>query len=233
MSTLLLRLAAPLQSWGIDGRFENRRGTQRAPTKSGVIGLIAAALGRRRTEGIGDLAALYFGVRVDREGELLRDYHTIISRDYYTSKKSDYITHRYYLSDAVFLAGFEGDDALLHEIDNALSCPEFPLFLGRRSCPPEGRVSLGFREKPLEEALREEPLLVVDHGNRAKDFDRLRILIDSAPRKIGHFTNDKPLSFDQRQRVYGYRFMREFAVAKPATGREPSTNHDPLLSLEV
>ena len=227
MSTLLLRLAAPLQSWGIDGRFENRRGTQRAPTKSGVIGLFAAALGRRRTEGIDDLAALCFGVRVDREGVLLRDYHTV------KGAKSNYVTHRYYLSDAVFLAGFEGADDLLHEIDNALSCPEFPLFLGRRSCPPEGRISLGFREKPLEDALREEPLLAVDRSNRARDLVRLRILIDSAPSKSGYFTNDKPLSFDQRQRVYGYRFMREFEIDRLNTGFEPSTMHDPLLDLEV
>jgi CRISPR system Cascade subunit CasD len=54
MSTLLLRLAAPIQAWGVD-KFE-RRGTERIPTKSGVIGLLAAALGRRRNESIEDLS---------------------------------------------------------------------------------------------------------------------------------------------------------------------------------
>ena len=49
MSTLLLRLAAPLQSWGASSKF-GRRATEREPTKSGVIGLVAAALGIRRTE---------------------------------------------------------------------------------------------------------------------------------------------------------------------------------------
>ena len=68
MSTLLLRLAAPIQSWGID-KFE-RRGTERIPTKSGVIGLVAAALGRRRNDQIEDLNALRFGVRIDKEGKL-------------------------------------------------------------------------------------------------------------------------------------------------------------------
>lgn len=49
MATLLLRLAAPLQSWGADSKFETRK-TNREPTKSGVIGLLAAALGLRRDD---------------------------------------------------------------------------------------------------------------------------------------------------------------------------------------
>ena len=47
MATLLLRLAAPLQSWGSDSKFETRK-TDREPTKSGVVGLLAAALGLPR-----------------------------------------------------------------------------------------------------------------------------------------------------------------------------------------
>ena len=75
MSTLLLRLAAPIQSWGNDSRFEVRR-TGKEPTKSGVIGLLAAALGRSRADSLDDLCSLRFGVRVDQEGQLLRDFHT-------------------------------------------------------------------------------------------------------------------------------------------------------------
>ena len=47
MSTLLLRFAGPMQAWGADARFDVCR-TNREPTKSGVIGLLAAALGQRR-----------------------------------------------------------------------------------------------------------------------------------------------------------------------------------------
>ena len=69
MATLLLRLAAPLQAWGADSKFETRK-TNREPTKSGVIGLLAAALGLRRdeSEGLARLTGLRFGVRVEREG---------------------------------------------------------------------------------------------------------------------------------------------------------------------
>ena len=72
MATLLLRLAAPLQSWGADSKFETRK-TNREPTKSGVIGLLAAALGLRRDDaaGLARLNGLHFAVRADREGSLL------------------------------------------------------------------------------------------------------------------------------------------------------------------
>ena len=77
MATLLLRLAAPLQSWGADSKFETRK-TNREPTKSGVIGLLAAALGLRRDDaaGLARLNGLHFAVRADREGSLLVDFHT-------------------------------------------------------------------------------------------------------------------------------------------------------------
>lgn len=116
MATLLLRLAAPLQSWGSDSKFETRK-TDREPTKSGVVGLLAAALGLRRddTEGLARLNGLRFAVRADQEGSLLVDFHTAKSRD------TSYVTYRHYLQDAVFLAGLEsGDEALLRELEAAL-----------------------------------------------------------------------------------------------------------------
>ena len=59
MSTLLLRLAAPLQAWGTDSKFETRR-TNQEPSKSGVIGMLAAALGLPRDADLSALAALVF-----------------------------------------------------------------------------------------------------------------------------------------------------------------------------
>ena len=96
MSTLLLRLAAPLQAWGTDSKFEVRR-TNREPSKSGVIGLLAAALGLRRDADLSKLTALRFGVRVDRNGEVIKDFHMA------KAEKTSYLTYRYYLSYAIFL----------------------------------------------------------------------------------------------------------------------------------
>lgn len=131
MATLLLRLAAPLQSWGSDSKFETRK-TDREPTKSGVVGLLAAALGLRRddTEGLARLNGLRFAVRADQEGSLLVDFHTAKSRD------TSYVTYRHYLQDAVFLAGLESEDeALLRVLEAALRHPVYPLYLGAALLP--------------------------------------------------------------------------------------------------
>ena len=64
MNVLLLRLVGPMQSWGVQSRF-SVRDTGLEPSKSGVIGLICAALGRARSEPVADLAAFKMGVRVE------------------------------------------------------------------------------------------------------------------------------------------------------------------------
>ena len=75
------------------------------------------------------LTGLRFGVRVEREGQLLVDYHTAKTQD----EKTSYVTYRHYLQDAVFLAGIESEDAtLLQQLQQALLHPVFPLYLGRR-----------------------------------------------------------------------------------------------------
>lgn len=193
MKTILLRLAAPLQSWGYDSKFD-RRGTARTPTKSGVIGLCAAAMGisREDKEKLKSLASLKFGVRADKPGVLLRDYHTA------KSEKTSYVTNRYYLADAKFTAGLEGDAELLREIDDALRRPVFPLFLGRRSCPPEGRVALGIVEKPLLDALKS--------GTRWE-----YISYDGSG---DHLLRDVPISFSQIRREYGFRRVDQIAAGQ-------------------
>lgn len=119
-----------MQAWGVDSRFEIRK-TNREPTKSGATGLLAAALGLRRDASLEKLAALRFGVRVDREGKLLRDFHMVHQQG---GKQAVFVTERYYLCDAVFLVGFYGEDeAWMRQLEEAVSHPVFPLFLGRRS----------------------------------------------------------------------------------------------------
>ncbi|GAA1910990.1 hypothetical protein GCM10009716_21090 [Streptomyces sodiiphilus] len=171
-AVLLLRLAGPLQAWGDRSAF-NRRETRPIPTKSGVIGLLAAAAGRAREDPLDDLSHLTLGVRVDQPGTLLRDYHTV--SDYRgrpllqagvsakgTQKptspaKHTHVTTRYYLQDAVFLAAVAGPRELLLGLQHALRNPAFPLALGRRSCPPTQPLCLGLRETDTELALRDTP----------------------------------------------------------------------------
>ena len=100
MTVLLLRLAGPLQAWGVKSRF-TVRSTELEPTRSGIIGMLAAAVGRRRTDPIEDLLSLRFGVRKDQPGRVIRDFHTARTLD---GKDSMPLSHRYYLADAVFIA---------------------------------------------------------------------------------------------------------------------------------
>lgn len=231
MSTLLLRFAGPMQSWGMD-KFE-RRGTSRIPTKSAVIGMIMASLGMRRDKQIPkELLDLRFGVRCDDEGVVIRDYHTVkkmkedktktkvrrISSSevmvdfevtYNSQVATPYETTRYYLCDAVFLIGLEGDENYLKKVERALLSPVFPLFLGRKSCPPEGKLVLGIRQLPLEEALRQEEWLISDWRQKQKHKQigdiSLRISIDASENDDGYFVADMPISFDYKHRQYGVR----------------------------
>ena len=215
MSTLLLRFAAPMQAWGADSRFDIRK-TNREPTKSGVVGLLAAALGLQRDAPLNELTALRMGVRVDREGVLLRDFHMV------HGEKSSYVTTRYYLCDAVFLVGvFSEDEVLMRRLEEAVRSPAFPLFLGRRSCPPEGRVCLGLRGMTLEDALTSEPSLAA-HG-AFQQTERLRMVLED-PRGTARL-RDMPISFSPFDRQYGYRAARETWLD------QPTNEHDPMREL--
>ncbi len=181
MHTLLLRLAGPMQSWGTQSRF-GVRDTGLEPSKSGVLGLLCAALGRPRGEPIDDLAALIMGVRVDREGVVSRDYHTIQKvRPEEGGRQSATLSERFYLADADFLVGLSGEDVtLLHQLDAALRAPRWTLFLGRKSFPPGVPVALpggGVRpETPLAEALRNE--LWHPRSNRGRP-EAVRVVLES------------------------------------------------------
>lgn len=230
MSTLLLRLAAPLQSWGSASKFDTRD-TAREPTKSGVIGLLAAALGRSRTEGLEDLKELRFGVRVDQPGTFLRDFHTARLNE----KEPPFVTTRYYLADAVYLVGLEGEDNFLQKLIVALENPVFPLYLGRRSCPPTGRLVLGLRERDLLQSLDKEPWQACDWFQNKQKLAQVKLTIvyDAQLNDQGAFLRrDLPVSFDQRHRRYGFRMVKDIAEAIAVQAQhhmtELPTDHDAL-----
>lgn len=235
MSTLLLRFAAPMQSWGLD-KFE-RRGTERLPTKSAVIGIIAAALGRRRNESIDDLMCLRFAVRVDSEGIIMCDFQTAKEEE----KANPHISDRYYLADAMFLVGLEGNESLLVSIDRALRNQVFPLFLGRRSCPPEGQISLGIREKPLIDSMKNEPWLRSEWRQTRywmyNDNVSLRLVADAEESDThAYLMRDYAITFDIVQRRYGFRRVKEVGTVifqNPNISLTmSSTSHDAMAALK-
>lgn len=223
MSTLLLRLAGPLQSWGTQSRF-SVRDTEREPSKSGVIGLVCAALGRAREEPVDDLVRLRMGVRVDREGVVLRDYHTAGAG--YGIARADggsgatVVSSRYYLADADFLVGLEGDAALLAQIDRALAEPRWQLYLGRKALAPGVPVRLpdapprgpGLRDGALETELVAYPRSPT-RGRPGGRAGMLRLVLDADGPEDADVRRDVPLSFAQR--TFGLRYVRTTWIALP------------------
>jgi CRISPR system Cascade subunit CasD len=230
-------LAAPLQSWGVSSRFV-RRTTEPQPTKSGVIGLLAAALGRRRTDSIEDLLGLAFGVRLDQPGHLHRDFQIARSLN---GNAAMPLSERFYLADAVFLAAIEGDDDLIQNLDDALRHPYFPLYLGRRSCPPAGPVTLGARPLGLHEVLRAEPWqAALRIRRRAPRQVPVEVLVDAQPTDRDTFiSQDVPVSFDPEWRRYATRAVHRFRInldnpdGRPQPSPPPGGvgGHDPVDAL--
>lgn len=214
MATLLLRLQGPMQSWGTTSRFDERD-TQLEPSKSGVLGLVCAALGRDRSEPVDDLAALRMGVRIDREGVLMRDYQTAAGV-LIASGKPDHgrtvVSPRYYLSDAVFLVGLEGERSLLAQIQQALLTPHWPLALGRKAFVPGKPVALAeaqqdaLQDVDLRSALLGWPSLL------DKPAESQRLLLEDAAE--GSVRLDQPVApFIERR--FGPRFVKQEVIHAP------------------
>ena len=239
-ATLLLRLAGPMQSWGTQSRF-SVRDTGLEPSKSGVIGLLCAALGRGRDEPVDDLAALRMAVRVDREGVMRSDYHT--AGGWHRREDEGYgvpnpaggghrtvLSTRYYLADADFLVGLEGDRALLEQVDDALRQPRWQIFLGRKAflpgapvhLPDEGAYGPGLQGEPLEAALASIPWLGSWLSHRREEPPAtLRLVIEP---KVGDTSGiqetrmDVPLSFAERRFAGRIVTTREIATGRLGKG---------------
>ena len=220
--SLLLRLAGPMQAWGTQSRF-CVRDTGLEPSKSGVLGLLCAALGKPRDEhepappgtpDLADLVRLAMAVRVDRPGTMAADYHTAqnvaCSKPGQKPKPCEPST-RYYLADAEFLVGLHGQIDLLRRLDNALANPVWPLYLGRKSFVP----SIPVREPDgllpgtrLLDALKTRPWYVRAPREEPADPPRLRIVLESED-LVGDVRQDVPRTFVSRQRSFTVRRVRD------------------------
>ncbi len=168
-SFLFFHLEAPLQSWGMTSRWEYRDSCHE-PTKSGVIGILACALGYGKNDPriAAELSAhLHMAIREDRAGTILTDFHTISGAFPKAGggrfpRTHTIISQREYLEDASFLVILEGELALLEKCATALKSPRWPYYLGRKSCIPTVPIipiiSTEYRSR--EDALQHYPPLV-------------------------------------------------------------------------
>ena len=197
-NTLFLRLEAPLQSWGERSQW-SERDTAPEPTKSGIVGLLACALGRNDDARLGELSRqIRVGVRCDVPGTPapLRDYHTVgggydepqlltaqgkPKRTQTTGEPHTEPTWRYYLCDASFLVAVQSDDEkLIADLAEAIQNPHWTLYLGRKACVPTRPPFDGVGDyDSLQAALEEHPARFVERERRIERQPRLVVECES------------------------------------------------------
>lgn len=227
MKTILLKLAGPLQSWGTNSYFESRK-TDRYPSKSAVIGMLAASFGFRRDEDeeITKLNDIDFAVRIDQPGRLLRDYHTAAKYKLNGSFDRTYVTNRYYLEDAVFVVAIGHEDVkLIDRIEEALEEPYFQPFMGRRSLPLPADFLLGVTEENPLESLRRAPWQA-GRWYQKKNQPRLDIYCDAhlVPFASDIIRKDRVRSFSQKERQFSFR--SEARIEVQLANSEVGDEHD-------
>ena len=158
---LLFRLRGPMSAYG-EIAVGERRSTWHVPSKSAVLGLVAAGLGLDRFDAVAHSrldTALGFAVRVDQPGRLMRDYHTAMAPKarkgarWRTRKEeleaddlNTVLSERNYLIDLIATVAFwakSGANIALEPLADALRRPQFAPYLGRKACP------LGAPPRPL------------------------------------------------------------------------------------
>lgn len=218
MKTLLLKFAGPLQSWGTDSKFETRY-TDFYPSKSAVIGMIAASFGYRRDEDekIKQLNDLDFAVRVDQRGNLLRDYQIATAYKPDGRFERNYVTNRYYLEDAIFVVAIGGEDDFIDKIEQSLRNPYFQTFFGKRSNPINPDFILDKTNQGVVESLEN---ISWQAGNwykkEYKNKSRLELEVyidgDLIKESVSKFRKDRVESFSQKHRQFGYRGEKRYVV---------------------
>ena len=212
-----------MQSWGTTSRFDHRD-AGKEPSKSGVLGLVAAALGidRENWPELKPLTLLSMGVRHDRPGLPQRDYQTagcaesetIIKADG-TQSKDGVVSERFYLADAAFLVGLENNErTLLERIHAALRDPTWPLALGRKSYVPSEPIWIedGVQRDPLRDVFRRWPW-IVSPRRWEEALDKLLISFESQDGS-GVLRMDQPLSAFAERR-FGARFVHSEWIPFP------------------
>lgn len=234
MKTVLLKFSGPLQSWGTDSHFETRH-TDSHPSKSGVIGMVAAGLGYRRdeTDQLSRLNRLDFAVRIDQPGEFLRDYHTAKKYKANGELERIYVTNRYYLQDAVFIVALgSSDEELIRDVKTAVETPYFSIFLGRRSLPPTADLLLDIVDTDALTALKNLPWQASLWYQR-KHHGHLQIFADKSMLYNGNtfIRKDEAVSFSQRHgRKFNPRREARTVIEVDAPGK--TDEHDAFGAVE-
>ncbi|MFT6182254.1 MAG: CRISPR system Cascade subunit CasD [Akkermansiaceae bacterium] len=223
MPTLAIYLDAPMMSWGASSKFQYRE-TGAFPTKSALIGLLAAAAGidKHAPDEAQKLAPLtdlkLTVVKIDKQNiptSRLTDFHTVgggydkkasLREKMSIPKKASgapfgtVITRRSYLTDAAFIALFEGDSTILTNLKAALLDPVWGVWFGRKTCLPSTPLTPTIGASPqaaLDELceiipkLKARPLAECEHQREARQED--------SNQEGTFYQSDQPTAFGDHQ----------------------------------
>ena len=198
--TLPLHLYADKQSWGGFGA-RSIRASMDFHTKSGLVGLMGAALGIPRDGDFSSLLSLKFATRLDREGSREIDYQT--SRKMGKEDAVSDQTWREYLIWYGFTAFVSGSAEVLWSVYEAFQAPKFASYLGRKNCQPAVDICpVQPLSMPLEGALEDYWPDYTDPDMRRHQFE-----IDEDRLDQGVLRSDEPRrwrEFSQRTVKVGY-----------------------------
>ena len=241
MKHLALYLRAPLQSWGASSKFGDR-GTRDAPTRSGLLGLLAAACGIDKNDEVRDrewlsrAARLSMSVLAFRRGDRMIDYHTVGARydkdDPWQKRmipvtadgkpRGTDLTHRGYLVDSVFGTVLSGDDELVAEMAAGMANPVWGVWFGRKSCIPTEPILVGVfdSDEAAREALLARLRASLERGGgkvAGKEGDGVAFCVmEAVPGEADETILDVPVSFARRE-------FHARGIVRPPLGEEPST----------
>lgn len=240
---LILRLAGPLQSWGEHSTF-TERDTVAFPTRSGLIGLFAAARGLQRGSALDDFDQLELTVRIDRPGRRLIDFHTVGGglprhRTVLTAEgkrrqegATTLVSNRHYLADALFtVAVTTRDGSGLNWLSAALRRPHWAPYLGRRSCVPDQPLLL--RDDVADPVMELRSRVPISTARSiAGDVRRADFIYESAPGGVDPDEHvyefmDAPMSFAPLARRYRARRVYRRSETITAETYQPG-DLDPL-----
>lgn len=239
---LVLRLDGPLQAWGGVAQ-DPIRPTGAYPTRSGLSGILASALGWTYADGKRTTAlqhALRYAVREDRRARRLRDYqtadldrigrigwtrHGLERRGGGTAATGTHVLEKTYLADAVFtvvLTLEPGAPTTLDDLERALRAPARPLYLGRRGCLPASPILRGrITAASPYEALSGWPVDPADIPRGEASPHRLRCWYADGD---GPDDGEPDIVWDHRNfetdRFTGSRIVRSYLVDAPAATNE-------------
>ena len=211
-----------MQAWGASSKYQYRE-TNNFPTKSGIIGMIAAAMGidkhcPNEEKFIAPLAELGFtAIHLPKKHSpttRLMDFHTVgggYDKNASLREKMSIppkatgapfgtvITRRSYLTDGSFAILLEGDKDTLHSIAKALTNPVWGIWFGRKTCLPATPLTPTHGESAqegLDQLLQKLP------DQNPIPLEQLEYQTDATMTQLGDGTfqqSDEPIAYGKHQ----------------------------------